>query len=1319
MAPDPEATPLFIHTHESLCKELISGREVIVDDSGSRFSIKSKQARSILNWYLRNSGKWAGNVAKTDVEVIADQVALEPSNYPVSGATAPSAKRILHLASVRAHRFGGIHKFDSDPSGPTEFYFEFTRPLTLVEGSNGAGKTSFLNAITWCLTGYLYRSQREPENTRDQLVGVRPVNREEDASEEEHQICAVTPLPPVEVLKAFTPDAIPLDTWVELAFKDEKDHDVGKIRRAIGRTPKGKPTETFTDDIGLDPIAREVGTRMPGVLPFIQTDTPTDLGKAVSTLTGIKPLQDLARHAHGAKAKLQKDLVKDREKEIELIDVNFRRISGEIQALIAEHPEIAPAIPLPQSGADNKIDETLITLKSHFDALQSSALLQAKSVLGDTFEPSNIDSRKDLIANVAPARALMTATSIARMDKAKRNAGLQGVSAEQLKSVTDLINRIVHEANRLADLARDPHAAARHRLYAKVASWLRSTDHAHSPLVSCPVCQGSLEGRVDPVTGTHVTEHIAAHLNEDSEFLEKTLDAWCKATISLLRGDLPEVLRPELDKELPSQPYDLLRVCISEDLFNETCMKGTLALLKPIVQQTCIEEMNRLPKCAEPSKINLPPEFEQVGASLTQILNRLACAAVFVQWHLDNEGKLRDLQNKIIGDGFETPTKEELQGGNASSWSLTKRLGALSIVVTNAMPLTAALGKVKALSDNLSERKAKEKRIALYAEAASAISEVEALGKLVDKQVANLMQTLSSSTASWKAKIYLAAFRDAPKVISTDVQADGSLALEVEARGTLVSAYHIANASDLRATLLAFLLSFWRHLLDVRGGLSLLLLDDLQELFDKHNRRRVANTIPEIVTSGGRPITTTNDHDFGRSVFETAVSAIEKDRVDRRYIHPLKAVTYHIKLGVFQERIDERRLEFEAAENENNHRVAQNYVNELRIYIEDRLADFFDTAEPGLPAKPALADLINAIRRRVSNLTEPFASSPFQRLVNDPVFKTPSDFMDIMNMAHHSRAEEITFNDVKQQEASCKRAVELIHAAHEQYERWLRRDARDLERSAIVRTVEPITLAPFRVPIYSELAAFSQSGTGRQIADTGERLSEDWFGNKAIYFLHTHNLGFSAKINSFAIVDLSTHEIDDQSIVIALYKDKVYARRFLKGVKTGGLIGLASEAENPLNRAPSLFLPADEVQLLKVVGIIFNDNPMFPRPEQEAVLVDNCAPLKEIEMAFKVSGNSALPLALPDQVILGGANVQPNLLMQIEGEPAAIATTDEAAFKRIGPIVDGTKYIRYFESIGGLGQSLIVRTEDVEGPYSHLPLLLSVRKIIGVLYHGV
>ncbi len=1321
MSPSDKPTPLYLHTLDSLCNELVSGRALLLDDESNEFRLSSAETRSIFDWYRRNQGKWAGRVLKGDVEALADQLDKEPPELPPVGKRSENQQqRIVHLHSVRAHRFAGIHWYGSPEKPPDDFYFEFDKPLTLIEGMNGSGKTSLLSAITWCLTGHVYRSQRLPETT-DQSVSVEIVEEAGNGSNDEptHDMTAITPMPSAEILRSLGDGPLPLDTWVELTFVDEAGNETGKIRRSVQRSPRGKIVVTEPDfsTLGLDAISREVGTKMPGLIPYIQIGITSDLGKAVAELTGIKPLEDVAKHAEKSKIKLQKDLVKDREAEITNIDSRFLEAHTELTNLITDHPDIDPKRPLPTPGPAKTIEKELSALKQHLEDLQAQALAEAKLILGESFDPDDATARKNLMDNVGPALGLLDTQRLKQLPSANRLSNLANLKDGELSQAEVLIEKLIAEANELATLSERPDVHVRLRLYARIAGWIKDLPQWPHAIEDCPVCQSALKGKTDGLTGKAISEHIQQYLDTDSDYLEKTLSAWEDNAVAILAKNLPDPLQLEIKKDLPEKPTVLISDAIGEELFKSPIFGASLSPLKSAVQSLCTAELYALPPFEEPPAITLPECFGKNGGSLTQAIGRVTRAVAFTRWRQRNGEVCKEAFVRIVGHVKPGQEGTEPRETTVENWSMRQRLDALDRMVKSTAPLTEGLSSITTMTDKLAARRKKEDRIALYQKASVAIDGLLGLSDLVERQVSFLMQKLLSATLQWKDNFYMPAFSGAPKVVGTDVGTDGSLAISAEADGARASAHHISNASDLRATLLAFLIAFWKHLLESRGGLSLLLLDDLQELFDRENRRRVANSVPSMVECGGRVIVTTNDPTFGKRVKAACVAALSSNQVDRRRVHPLIPVRPHIELGQFVESIEEKRRAFEDPKNQNEPQPARDYVKDLRIYLENQLLDFFDIHQPGLPKKPTLSDLIGAIRTRTRVPHDSFASQVFAVLASDQALANNSSFLDLMNQSHHGNEDQITFNEVWQSKDECFRIRKLVDAAHEDYERWLRRDSRE-PAATTPDLPKPIAPPHFDVPVITDLAAFTTDTPPSETMEAHERFSSSWFENRAVYVINTDNLGFAGTRNCRVVVDLTDEAVTDNTLVIALHQDKVYARRLLHDPTNPGIIGLGSEAENPLDRLRSLFLPINEVRLLKIVGILFDDRPYFPRPSGEAALVNDSHLLEKVDLIFQVRGDSALPLALPGQMILAGSSLTPSQLGEMEGRLVAIATSEGMAFKRTSKAVPGVPHVRQFESIGGLGESMLVRTQDIEDTFGSLPLLLSMRLVLGVLYES-
>lgn len=142
---------------------------------------------------------------------------------------------------------------------------------------------------------------------------------------------------------------------------------------------------------------------------------------------------------------------------------------------------------------------------------------------------------------------------------------------------------------------------------------------------------------------------------------------------------------------------------------------------------------------------------------------------------------------------------------------------------------------------------------------------------------------------------------------------------------------------------------------------------------------------------------------------------------------------------------------------------------------------------------------------------------------------------------------------------------------------------------------------------------------------------------------------------------------------------------------------------------------ADQAKLLKVVGVLFDQPQVFARGDNEAYEEDSASELvASIKSAFRVDGDSALPLALPGQVVLGGAIIDPCELPKMKDMVVAVETTAGAVLKRVSgtDVEDGTILL---DAIGGLGGSVLARIDETKSP-SRLPAIKSARRVVGILY---
>ena len=428
-----------------------------------------------------------------------------------------------------------------------------------------------------------------------------------------------------------------------------------------------------------------------------------------------------------------------------------------------------------------------------------------------------------------------------------------------------------------------------------------------------------------------------------------------------------------------------------------------------------------------------------------------------------------------------------------------------------------------------------------------------------------------------------------------------------------------------------------------------------------------------------------------------------------------------LRLSPTIEEVDRRRQAFIA--NADSAIDAQNYASDLRVYIEGRLGDLFDDlAEPAHASStqaPTLFPLLDRLGALIANgSSELFTNPLLKRFVDDPGLAEGASPRRVLNTSHHDKA-SITYLDVKDVEAAFVRLRTGIEKVHEQFRlhRW-REPLPPIDATDINILPLPVMTQPsFSVPVCPDIAAFVGSMPTESSQDSAyEQLDGSWFEGKALFYVRGETLGFAIPSGAVAIVEAEPYPGRDGNLVIARHQGNVLARRLLKSLGSLG-ISLAAQMPDPRIPRPTMTYDANKVRLHRIVGAIFTDTPPPLTGGGEATPVDTLWELARIELAYRVREDSAVPLVLPGQIILGGKELTPGDLDAWEGKLAGVTLDDGTSiFKRVGARLPGTlSHLRQFETIGGLGSSVVIAIEPVEG-WTGTPVMSSARRVLGVLY---
>src|SRR5258706_3964222 len=142
---------------------------------------------------------------------------------------------------------------------------------------------------------------------------------------------------------------------------------------------------------------------MPGLLSLIKVGSESELGRAVSQLTGLSALVDLAEHVRRVKAKIDKEFVKAKTVERDRADRDYYTAKDDLEKILLANPSLKPAQVISQPSDDKGIEQTLDEITKHFEAAKSTAFESARDILGERFDLAKPALLSELEKNIGRA----------------------------------------------------------------------------------------------------------------------------------------------------------------------------------------------------------------------------------------------------------------------------------------------------------------------------------------------------------------------------------------------------------------------------------------------------------------------------------------------------------------------------------------------------------------------------------------------------------------------------------------------------------------------------------------------------------------------------------------------------------------------------------------------------------------------------------------------------------------------------------------------------------------------------------------------------
>lgn len=1301
---------------DELVESLVSGQPLARTDM-EPFVLDTADSRKIFAFYGSNRQLWetSKQIRAEEIDNILEALDDDLPDAVKKESSKAQNKPVWHLGHVEIHRFAGIHQhLDQNGETPEDLVLDLNRELTLLSGFNGAGKTALLSAITWCLTGRALRSQDMPQEIHEpmSLKHVQELQDGQDpvSSKPSFRIPPIVPMP-TEANLTVLEGKPKLDTSVKLTLVREDTEEIREVSRCL--KVRGKTVTvpvTGLDELDLPSLAIEVGTLMPAIASHMRFNEETDLAQAVSELTGLKPLEQLGGRSRRMIDRLRKE---ETRKTTKSQDESLDRFKNQLQTFediwnqnpdLGEIPQILP----PGTTEDQRDCQTTLadTRERMVDSLDSMGA-DIQRVLGRRLNALNQQALDKLKQAINEATDQLKTVALRGVPSIGSLMDLGEISDDDVGSSLGLIQEVLRRARELEERLKNESASARWILYSRVARWHRETNPG-AEISDCPVCETPLnDDMIDALIDESVKSALNSCLESDADAAKNAIE-WEKDEAAAFLNGLPQSMRRFADTKMPHTLDEALRKGYADELLGQRAFHGLLEPLQERARELWDACTRAHPRQEPPVHVEseLPPFV--ANGELQQRVSAIGHALWLRTQLISDENSIKSILADYIGsDSPEEKNEEhpthtgitsetvETEGHENRHEPLLAQINTVRLGLQNIAPTITLIRQLDDLESTRKEWEVQQKRLTLLERAAVAMQPFLTFRKLVHERVEGLIAILNEDTSEWLQRIYSAHYNGGPDYGGIEPTERGKLTVNAKFGNVLAPAHQVMNASLLKACVWAFLFSLWSHVKKQSGILSCMLLDDPQTHFDFKNCENLARTIPIMPSRGMRPVVTCNDSRFLAQVRNEIRSAFVQKEFKRKAfrINPISASRATANLGLWDDEINGKRERWRKDENDVS--KAQDFVTCVRVDIEERLLNLL-TSDPLALDSQRLAGILNRLRTARNNGELPFNEPPFNKLLTDETLKPDARFYDTIGKAHH-RPSEITPHDATIVDGAYNRISSLLESCEASYTRFRLRSENtvgDGKPTPMPSLPSAVLLPDVQLTSLGQLAA--QTDINLLASDDEyHQFNLDSLGPFALYAVRRPSLGLIALPSQVVIASLEIEAVDGD-LVVALYGDRTFLRRFHVDKNNPTQVVLASDRSGTENVPTTLIFPRVSTRVLPIIGVLY-DSQKIPGKD-EAIAIEATEILTRQLVAAEVSEDSAYPVINNGDIVLmeETEKLTPEKFETLRGRIIAMTARNGSEsfsyLKRLGQELGDGRYI--CENIGTTGTSVCVALNE-------------------------